>query len=182
VEEFANWVEYITFDGRSSMADLRRLNGRDKPWKVKYWAIGNESGGCGGRMSPEYYANVYRRYQTYVREYSGNEIYKVACGPDGGMSYHWTEKIMDLAHEHMDGMALHNYVWLGEPSSPYSTVFEEDDWFEVLHKSYLMDEYLEKNGAIMDNHDPDKRIGLIVDEWGAWYDAEPGTNPGFCYQ
>lgn len=182
VEEFANWVEYITFDGRSSMADLRRLNGRDKPWKVKYWAIGNESGGCGGRMLPEYYANVYRRFQTYVREYSGNEIYKVACGPDGGMSYHWTEKIMDLAHEHMDGMALHNYVWLGEPSSPHSTVFEENDWFEVLHKSYLMDEYLEKNDAIMDNYDPDKRIGLIVDEWGAWYDAEPGTNPGFCYQ
>ena len=181
VEEFSDWVEYITFDGVSPMADLRRKNGREKPWKVKYWAVGNENDECGGYMLPEYYANVYRRFQTYVREYPGNEIYKVACGPNGGMTYHWTEKVMELAHEHMDGMSLHNYCGTGE-RSPYATVFEEDDWFVLLRKAYLMDEYLENNDAIMSKYDPEKRIGLIVDEWGAWHEAEPGTNPGFCYQ
>ena len=97
VEEMGDWIEYITFDGNSPMADLRRQNGREQPWKLKYFGVGNENWGCGGNMRPEYYADQYRRYQTYVRNFSGNRIFKIACGPNGD-DYEWTEVLMrDLA-------------------------------------------------------------------------------------
>ena len=34
----------------------------------------------------------------------------------------------------------------------------------------------------MDQYDPEKKVGMMVDEWGCWFDVEPGTNPGFLYQ
>ena len=93
VEEMAKWVEYMTSDGKSTMADLRRENGREEPWKVKYFGIGNEAWGCGGNMYPEYYSDLYRRYATYCREYPGNRLYKIACGANGA-DYNWTEVVM----------------------------------------------------------------------------------------
>ena len=74
VQEMQDWVEYITFDGVSPMADLRRAHGREEPWQITYWGVGNENWGCGGRMRPEFYADLYRRYATYLRDLSGNDV------------------------------------------------------------------------------------------------------------
>lgn len=102
VRELAEWVEYMTFDGVSPMAELRKKNGREKPWHLKYLGIGNENWGCGGSMRPEYYADEYRRYQTFCKNYSGNELYKVACGPNSS-DYNWTEVLMTQLNEwHMN--------------------------------------------------------------------------------
>lgn len=180
VQEAAEWVEYITFDGKSPMADLRRKNGRDKPWKVKYWGVGNETWGCGGNMRPEYYADVYRRYTTYLRDFSGNRIYKIACGAYGE-NYHWTEVLMRNAGTLMHGLALHYYCGSGKKSRS-ATQFDEEDWFELLKKAAHIEQFITKHSAIMDKYNRDKRVGLIVDEWGAWHEVETGTNPGFLYQ
>jgi len=173
VEEFSDWVEYTTSDGDSPMANLRRKNGRDKPWKIKYWAIGNEQGGRD-------YALSYLRFRPYLREYSGNEVYSVACGPVG-LDYDWTELVLKMAGDHMDGLALHNYSWSGERSQS-ATDFEEDDWFFLLRRSFRMDEHLEKCIGIMDKYDPEKSIELIVDEWGAWHEDPNAPDPHLCYQ
>ncbi len=191
VREMSEWIEYMTFDGVSPMADLRRENGREKPWKVDYFGVGNENWGCGGNMTPEYYGNLYRRYQTYVRNYDGkNLISKICCGANSD-DYHWTEQVLATAYDHvpkdlhglMDGLSLHYYVtpggWAHKGSS---TQFEEADWFLTLDKAWKMEELITRHSAIMDNYDPDKKIGMMVDEWGCWYDVEPGTNPGFLYQ
>ena len=45
-----------------------------------------------------------------------------------------------------------------------------------------MDELVTKHSAIMDKYDPKKKIALVVDEWGGWYDVEPGTNGAFLFQ
>ncbi len=182
VQEMQEWIEYITFDGTSPMADWRKENGRDKPWRLKYFGVGNENWGCGGNMRAEYYADEYRRYQTYVRNYGENRIYKIACGPSAD-DYHWTEVLMREAGSMMDGLSLHYYTVPGTWQSKGSaTDFDEQDWFTTMKKTLYMEELIKKHSTIMDKYDPEKRVGLIVDEWGTWYDVEPGTNPGFLYQ
>jgi alpha-N-arabinofuranosidase len=183
VREMQQWVEYLTFSGHSPMADLRRANGRDKPWPIKYWGVGNENWGCGGNMRPEYYADEYRRFQTYLRNLSGNSLFKIACGANKD-DYRWTEVLMDVAGSRMHGLSLHYYTAPG-PSwrdKGAATEFDTSSWFEVLSRTLFMEELLVKHGAIMDRYDPEKRVALIVDEWGTWYKVEPGTNPGFLYQ
>jgi alpha-N-arabinofuranosidase len=182
VQEMQEWVEYMTFDGESPMANWRKENGRDKPWKLKYFGVGNENWGCGGNMRAEFYADQYRRYQTYVRNYGGNKIYKIAGGANVA-DYHWTEVLMREAGRYMHGLSLHHYTipgtWTDKGSA---TVFAEDEWFITMKKALYMEELVQKHSTIMDKYDPDKRVGLIVDEWGTWFDVEPGTNPGFLYQ
>ncbi|UCD52983.1 MAG: alpha-N-arabinofuranosidase [Phycisphaerales bacterium] len=180
IEEMAEWVEYITFDGQSPMADLRRKNGRDKPWKLKYFGVGNENWGCGGSMRPEYYADLYRRYQTYVRNFSGNRIFKIACGPSGA-NYEWTEVLMREAGRRMAGLAPHFYCGSGK-NSRSATDFTEIDWFWQLKNALRIKELLTKHEEIMDRYDPRKRVAIIFDEWGAWHAVEPGTNRRFLYQ
>ncbi len=182
VQEMQEWVEYLTFDGQSPMADLRRKNGREKAWKLKYFGVGNENWGCGGSMRPEFYADVYRRYQTYVRNFSGNRIHKIACG-SYGENYHWTDVLMREARSQMDGLSFHYYtVPGGWDNKSSATEFGEKEWFDTLKKALFIDELIRKHTIIMDKYDPQKRVGLIVDEWGTWYEVEPGTNPKFLYQ
>jgi alpha-N-arabinofuranosidase len=182
VKEMQEWIEYINFDGISPMADLRRKNGRDKPWKLKYFGVGNENWGCGGNMRPEFYADVYRRYQTYVRNFSGNRIYRIACG-SYGENYDWTDVLMREAGSRMNGLSLHYYTVPGGWGNKNSaTKFGEKEWFETLKKAQFIDELIKRHSTIMDRYDPRKRVGMIVDEWGVWYEVEPGTNPGFLYQ
>ncbi|TLS51669.1 alpha-N-arabinofuranosidase [Paenibacillus antri] len=182
VQEMSEWVEYLTFDGVSPMAELRKTNGREAPWKVKYFGVGNENWGCGGNMRPEYYADLYRQFQTYVRNYGDNRIHKIACGPSEG-DYHWMETLMKQAGRFMDSITLHYYTLPGTwAEKGPATGFSEEEWSVTLKKAMHMEELISRHSAIMDQYDPDKRIGLIVDEWGTWYDVEPGTNPGFLYQ
>jgi alpha-L-arabinofuranosidase len=180
VQEMQQWVEYITFDGVSPMADLRKKNGREKPWKLPYFGVGNENWGCGGHMTPEYYADQYKRYGTYVRNLGGNRVFKIACGPNGA-DYKWTEVLMREAGRNMNGLALHYYCGTGRKSRS-ATQFTEEDWFEQLRRALRMEELITKHSEIMDKFDPQKRVALVVDEWGAWHAVEPGTNPGFLYQ
>lgn len=184
VEELSNWIEYMTFDGVSPMAELRKKNGREKPWKLKYLGIGNESWGCGGSMTPEYYSDLYRRYQVYCRNYSGNDLFKIACGPNAD-DYNWTEVIMKkIGTWNMRGISLHYYTlptgdW-GHKGS--ATEFDADEYYRTVKNTLKMEELITKHSEIMNRYDPEHKVGLIVDEWGTWYDVEPGTNPGFLYQ
>ena len=191
VQEMSEWVEYMTFDGVSPMADLRAENGHEKPWTVDFFGIGNENWGCGGNMNPEFYGNMYRRYQTFVRDYDGNKkIRKIACGANSD-DYEWTQEVMKACfrrispqqHGMMDGLSLHYYTvpetWDHKGSA---TEFAEKDWYKTMKKTMYMEELIRRHSAIMDQYDPDKKVGMIVDEWGTWYDVEPGTNPGFLYQ
>lgn len=180
VLEMQQWVEYITFDGVSPMAELRKANGRAEPWKLKYFGVGNENWGCGGNMSAEFYADQYLRYATYVRNFAGNQIYKIACGPNRD-DYHWTEVLMGRCTKRMNGLALHFYCGTGK-NSRSATQFDEADWFHQLKTALRMEELVTKHSEIMDRFDPQRKIALIVDEWGAWHAVEPDTNPRFLYQ
>jgi alpha-N-arabinofuranosidase len=180
VREMQQWVEYITSDGVSPMTDLRKKNGREQPWKLTYFGVGNENWGCGGSMTPEYYADQYRRYATYVRNFGGNHVFKIACGPNGG-DFKWTEVLMREAGRRMAGLALHYYCGTGNKSRS-ATRFEEDDWFALLKKALRIEDLVTKHSEIMDRYDPENRVALVVDEWGAWHQVELGTNPGFLYQ
>ena len=183
VQEMSEWVEYLTFDGVSPMSELRAANGQKDAWKVKYWGVGNENWGCGGNMRPEFYADQYRRYATYVRNYGDNKIYKIACGASD-FNYDWTEKVMEIAGRYMDALTVHYYtIQSGEWRKKNSaTQFTADEYYMTLHRALRMEELIDNHLQIMNRYDPEHRVGLIVDEWGTWTDVEPGTNPGFLYQ
>lgn len=182
VQEMQEWVEYMTFGGESPMSALRAANGRTQPWKMKYFGVGNENWGCGGNMRAEYYADEYRRYQTYVRNYGENKIYRIAGGPCVD-DYHWTEVLMREAAKFMEGLSLHHYAYEDRWDNKKSaTNYDATGWFKLLKSAIRMDELVTRHSTIMDKYDPDKRVALIVDEWGAWHEVEPGTNPGFLYQ
>ena len=183
VQEMAEWVEYVNSDGDSSIVRERRANGRQDAWKVKYWGIGNENWGCGGNMRPEYYADVYRRYQTFCKTYGENRPFRIACGASD-FTFEWTETLMKQAARYMDGLSLHYYTVCGNTweHKGSATDFTTEEYYTTLGKAARMDGLLKGHEAIMDRYDPKKRISLIVDEWGTWFDVEPGTNPGFLYQ
>ena len=191
VREMSEWVEYMTFEGVSPMAEMRKQNGHEEPYRVDYFGVGNENWGCGGNMNPEYYGNLYRHYQTYVRTYDSNKpIYKIACGANAD-DYNWTKGVLETTHKgggalsqgFMNGLSLHYYTVPNEWDHKGSaTDFDEKEWYKTLKKTLFMEELIRQHGAIMDQYDKDKKIGLIVDEWGNWFDCEPGTNPGFLYQ
>jgi alpha-N-arabinofuranosidase len=189
VEEMSDWVEYMTSDAVSPMTELRKKNGREKPWKVKFWGVGNETWGCGGIMSAEYYSNTMARYSWFLKNYGRNFLYKIAAG---GLEadYNWTETMMKKWKEQgewlrsfMSGYSLHYYTvthnWDKKGSA---TEFNEDEWITTFSKAIRIDTLIQNHSAIMDKYDPERRIGLMVDEWGNWHDVEPGTNPGFLYQ
>ena len=182
-QEMMDWIEYMTSDADSDLANQRRRNGREKPWKIPYFAVGNETWGCGGNMRPEYYADVYRQYATFIKNHSGNHIQKLAVG-GYDQNYNWTEVLMAQAAKYMDGLSLHYYTlptgdWDKKGSA---TQFDEKAWHSTLARTLRMDEYIQRHSAIMDKYDPQKRVGLMVDEWGTWYDKEPGRDMGALYQ
>ena len=181
-QEARDWVEYMTSDSDSSLANLRRKNGRDKPWKVSFLGVGNEPWGCGGNMRPEYYADEYRRYQGFLHTANGN-VARYASGASGD-DYRWTDVLMREAGTLMEGISLHYYT---VPSDTWAhkgaaTGFDEAAWAITLKRTQRMEELLQKHSAVMDKYDAGKKVALAVDEWGTWYDVAPGTNPGFLFQ
>ncbi len=182
VEELAKWVEYMTSDGDTPMANLRRKNGREKSWNVKYLGVGNESWGCGGNMRPEYYSDLFRRYSTYCRNYDNHKLYKIASGASD-YDYDWTKVLMNNVGNRMNGLSLHYYTvtgWNGSKGS--ATKFSNDDYYWTLGKCLEIEDVIKKHSAIMDEKDPKQHIGLLVDEWGTWWDEEPGTIKGHLFQ
>lgn len=183
VQEMNEWVEYMTFDGVSPMAELRRKNGQEKPWKINYFGVGNESWGCGGEMDPDHYGNLFKQYNTYVREYDNNKIKRIACGPNSD-NYKWTGIVMDKVKHKAQGISLHYYTvpndcWDNKGSS---TDFNRNDYYRTLCKAYKIEELINNHIAVMNAVNPQQWVQLVIDEWGTWYDVEPGTNPGFLYQ
>ncbi len=183
VQELADWVQYTNFKGKSPMSDLRKQNGRAEPWKVKLWGIGNEAWGCGGNMKPEYYADEYRKYVTFIADWENTGgLMRIASGASDA-DYNWTETLMkNIPLNMLGGVAMHHYSVLDWNKKGSAVEFSEEQYFGIMKQALLMEELVTKHAAIMDKYDPQQKIALVVDEWGGWYDVENGTNPGFLYQ
>ncbi len=183
VQEMQEWVEYITCDDmNSSLAQLRAENGREKAWELKWFGVGNENWGCGGNMCPNFYAELYKRYQTFVRNYGDNKIEKIACGPNVD-DYHWMDTVVKSAGHLMDHITLHHYTFDGSWEDKGEALsFDQDGYLHTMHNAYKMEDLIQHHLSILDRYDSEKRIGLIVDEWGTWHQVEEGTHPGFLYQ
>jgi alpha-N-arabinofuranosidase len=188
-ENMAQWLAYMTADNNSTLAKLRRANGREKPWKIPFFGVGNESWGCGGSMQPEYYMNLYRRYATFLHAPEGNRPKRIASGGWDERT-NWTEVLASGANEgetwaySLDGISHHYYtipsgVWEQKGNA---TGFPESQWISTLERTMRIDGYLAANEAVLDEHDPEGDIGIYLDEWGTWYDPEEGREPGFLYQ
>ncbi|MEP7186082.1 MAG: alpha-L-arabinofuranosidase C-terminal domain-containing protein [Rhodanobacter sp.] len=177
-----HWLEYLTSTSKSAWAQQRRADGREQPWKIPYLGIGNELWGCGGNMTPDYAADVYRRYRAFVQVGGDQHMQMIAPGANGS-DYHWTDVMMKKAVKYMDGISLHYYTIPRNGDDMMSaTDFDQATWIDTLSKALFMDTLIEKHSAIMDKYDPTKRVALDVDEWGTWFKATPGSNPAFLQQ
>jgi alpha-L-arabinofuranosidase len=182
VQEMHDWWEYVNHPGKSPMADLRRRNGQDEPFNVRFWGLGNEAWGCGGNMRPEYYADELKRYQSFLPSYGDVRPFRIAVGPTDD-NYEWMEVVMREAGRYIDGIDLHHYTLAGSWARKGSaTQFSEAEWFRSMRNVVVLDEMIRRHAAIMDKYDARKRVALIVGEWGTWHDPEPGSNPGFLVQ
>ncbi|RYG44359.1 MAG: alpha-N-arabinofuranosidase, partial [Chitinophagaceae bacterium] len=182
--ELADWIKYATHpNGSSPMTDMRQTNGRSNPWNVKYWGLGNEAWGCGGNMKADYYANIYRQFATFMTSGANNEpLYRIASGASSG-DYNWTEVLMkELPAPMYDALGLHHYAVIDWKKKSSATAFSEEEYFTTMQRALEMEELVTKHSAIMDKYDPEKKKHLAVDEWGGWYDVEPGTNGAFLFQ
>ncbi len=185
--ELREWVEYCNA-AAGTLADERAANGRREPWKVRLWGVGNETWGCGGNMTVEYYANEYRRYATYTRDFPGAPLYRIASGARND-DFHWTDVMMretckgPIGGPMLQGLSLHYYTVPGDwPPRHPATGFDHAGWNAVMALGWKMEEIVRGHRAVMDRYDPAAKVALVVDEWGSWYAPEPGTNPGFLHQ
>lgn len=191
VQEMSDWVEYVTRDDDSPMASLRRANGRDAPWKVPFWGIGNEPWGCGGSMSAEMFAQLARQYSTYARNHGDNTLYRIAAGASDG-DYVWTKTLMEtISHignsqaprNLFQGISFHAYTITGPwEDKGNATDFTVDEHYRALAIVSQIERFIEGHSTMMDVYDPEKTVGLVLDEWGAWWNPTEGTNPGFLEQ
>ena len=184
VEEAVDWVKYVNHpNGSSYLTDMRQKNGRAKPWNVKYWGVGNESWDCGGHMDVDYYVDLYKRYATMMTTYDNSEgLFRIAVGP-GTDDFHWTEVLMrDIPRKLINGVSIHHYSVIDWSHKSSATGFTEDEYFRTMQQAYRMEDMIKGNSDVMDKYDPEKKVGLVVDEWGGWYEPEPGTNRDFLYQ
>ncbi|WP_433166979.1 alpha-N-arabinofuranosidase [Kribbella sp. CA-247076] len=191
VQEMSEWVEYLTRAGDSPMVRQRRANGRDEPWKVPFWGIGNEAWGCGGNLRAEAYADLARRYATFLKNHSDNTLYRIAAGAADD-DLNWTEALMKAISclgcgrdpkNIFQAISFHYYTVAGTwENKGRATEFDLDDYYRTIIKAQDVDRVIRGHSAVMDAYDPERTVGLVLDEWGTWWDVEPGTNPGFLFQ
>ena len=189
--EAAEWLEYLTTGQPTSLAQERAANGHPAPYKVAYLGIGNESWACGGNMTADYYLSQLKIYSRFVRNYNpaqegDRQMLKIAVGP-GDANTEWTETIMKAYRNRewswdINGLSMHSYTVPHWPPSYQSVGFGETEYAEILKTTLQMEDLVSKQSAVMDRYDPQKKVALVVDEWGAWYAPLPGTNPGFLVQ
>ncbi len=185
-KEMAAWLEYMTSDSTSTLANLRRKNGRDKPWQVQYFAIGNEAWGCGGTMTPEYYSDLYKHYASFLKTSGQRPIFIASGGHSEQVEWTQTllERVPKIFSMKMDAISHHYYTL---PTGDWekhgrAIAFKEDEWMSTLSNTLLIEGYIQSNLAIMDKLNPEKDIAFYIDEWGTWYDVEEKNNPGFLFQ
>jgi len=191
VKEMSDWVEYLTRDGDSPMVRLRKENGREQPWRVPFWGIGNEAWGCGGNMTAQAYTDLARRYSTYCRDHGDNRLYRIAAGARDD-DYSWTKTLMEamncLGCQHkpssfFQAVSFHYYTVPGPwEDKGDALTFTDDDYYRTLIEAQKVDRIIEGHSRVMDCYDPNKQVGLVLDEWGTWWNVEEGTNPGFLFQ
>lgn len=166
--EAAEWLAYMTSDGDDPQAQLRRANGRGEPWRAAMWVIGNE---IMTRMTVEYFANMFNHWRRYL-----DGEFVVACGPNHE-NYAWTDTVMALAGDRADALAMHYYTIPGPWADKGDAIgFPAEDWYITFKKTWFTDELIANHSAIMDRYDPDKRVKIVVDEWGTWYNRDKGVS------
>ncbi|NHN25018.1 alpha-N-arabinofuranosidase [Flavobacterium jejuense] len=182
VQELADWVQYVNFSGSSPMSNLRRQNGKEEPWGVKFWGVGNEAWGCGGNMTADYYADIFKKYATFMSDYTNGGLFRIASGANSD-NYEWTETLMKkIPKTLVKGLALHYYTVIDWEKKGSAIHFTDEEYFKTMKVAWFMEELVNKHSAIMDKYDPKKEIALVVDEWGAWYDPEPNQKQSILYQ
>jgi alpha-L-arabinofuranosidase len=181
--EMAEWLQYMTSDKPTALTAERARNGHPKPWKIAYFAVGNEAWGCGGNMTPDHYVDLYRQDANFLKAPLGSRPVIVASGGNDNDTT-WTTALVSKVNRDMGAVSFHYYTIPGDKwqSKGPTTGFGEDQWISTLAHTLRMEDYIAQNSAIMDKYDPARKIAFAVDEWGTWYDPEPGREPGFLYQ
>jgi alpha-N-arabinofuranosidase len=180
-EEFQQWVEYANAPaGSTTLADERATNGRSDPFRVRYWGVGNESWGCGGKFTPEDYCREYRRFTEWLPQY-GVPLYLIAAGPNSN-DLDWTRRFFarwaDGAKATIQGWAPHYYCG----TTGHALRFTQDQWYEQLHKANRMEALIRDQWAVLAEFDPKHTIKLVIDEWGSWHPAGTEINPRHLYE
>jgi alpha-L-arabinofuranosidase len=168
-DELRNWVEYCNQPSGSTLAEERAKNGSPEPFHVKFWGVGNENWGCGGNMRPEVYADHFRRFAVYVREFGGTRPFMIASGPNGN-DQRWTRGFLDgLTGGRPDAIGMHFYE--GGGFVDVATNFTPEHMNMQMAQYQLVEDAIIQQRALIDGYGlgrGPRRLNLMLDEWGVW--------------
>jgi len=169
-EEAAGWVEYCNYEGNTARSQERAANGHPEPFGVRYWGVGNENWGCGGRFYPDDYAREYRRFACYLRG-RGRPIELVACGHTGA---DWNRRFLETLGDlrFIDHLSIHRYYKCGD-----AVDFSDTEYYNLYPRALQVEaDILEAATALQLYNKTGRKIGVIVDEWGVWHPEARGDS------
>ncbi|NLG25398.1 MAG: hypothetical protein GX558_08575 [Clostridiales bacterium] len=131
-------------------------------------------------MTPEQCAREYIRYTAVINSLDKGNLRFVMCGPNGH-DVEWTRRLMAewSARKWQEaptfGVSVHYYC--GNAGDPLA--FTEDEWYLQLFKADRMRRVIDDHRAAMDGLDPERKLALVVDEWGCWHPDGSGPSKGY---
>ena len=119
--EAQQWVEYCNYAGQTTTTKLRQKNGRQQPWNVKYWGLGNEMDGpwqMGHRTAEDY--GKFALEAAKLMKWTDPTIKLVAAGSSNFNAdwTGWNRTVLEHLKEHVDYLSLHMYVGNRENDFP----------------------------------------------------------------
>ena len=181
--EMVEWLQYLTSDRPTALTAERARNGHPKPWKIAYFAVGNEAWGCGGNMTPDHYVDLFRHYANFLKAPEGARPALIASGGNDNDTS-WSQALISKVERGMGAISFHYYTIPGDKwqAKGRAIGFPEEQWISTLAHTLRMEDFITQNSVVLDKYDPGKKVAFAVDEWGTWYDPEQGREPGFLYQ
>jgi alpha-N-arabinofuranosidase len=170
------WVEYCNSSENTAMTKLRRQNGRQNPWKVKYWGLGNEMDGpwqMGHRTAEDY--GKFALEAAKLMKWTDPGVQLIAAGSsnfNAGIDWTgWNREVLAYLKDHIEYLSLHTYV--GNAAN---------DYYDFLAVSNQLDDRIKTAAGIIRASTagarPDKPIYIAFDEWNVWYRARGNSQRG----
>ncbi len=172
-DEAQQWVEYCNFAGGTATSKLRQKNGRQEPWKVKYWGLGNEMDGpwqMGHRTAEDY--GKFALEGAKLMKWTDPNLKLVAAGSS---NYHadwigWNRTVLEYLKDHADFLSLHLYV--GNPENNFEEFMASS--LELQDRTKVAEGIIRAAMSDTDN----RKMYIAWDEWNVWYRARGDRQRG----
>lgn len=173
VDEARHWVEYCNESRPTYWANQRRKNGREKPWNVKIWGLGNEIDGPWqlGHKNAEDYSKFALEAAKAMRR-QDDSIQLIASGSSNfGPNIDWigwNRAVLDRLKDEINYISLHTYI--GNPDNNFEKFLGANS-MDIEYRIQVVEGQIK---AAQNAQAKPRPIYIAFDEWNTWYRARSG--------